>query len=413
MLKAFASYAYSDLSLHIENLDNLSVKDFLGIRSDNYYTNINYGDLVGDDLTIFTGASFSYDKDKFNLNSDIVKQDEQLSQVKITITKQAFGSSFITFGSEIQDLVYKSSFNELAARLDELTAAGFLETDIYFTNDFAAKIGMRGEHSKSLESFNLAPRISLAYRLGAYDQLNFAFGKFYQTPDKDLLIQSKDFTFEDATHYIFNYQYIGTHRTFRIELYYKDYNNLAKGTLYNNSYINLPDVPFGSYGKGYAKGADIFWRDQETISLTDYWISYSYLDTKRDFLNYKELARPTFSTPHTFSVVIKHWVPQITTSFGLTYTFATGRPYFNPNNQEFLRDKTKNYNNLSLNASYLTTVFNSFTVIFFSVDNLIGFRNVFGYRYSTDGTVSRPVLPPALRTVFLGIFISVGQASPF
>ena len=147
--------------------------------------------------------------------------------------------------------------------------------------------------------------------------------------------------------------------------------------------------------------------------MTDYWLSYSYLDTKRDFINFPGLATPTFATPHTFSAVIKHWVPAITTSFGLTYTFATGRPYYNPNNPEYFGDKTKSFNNLSINFSYLTQVFNNFTVIFFSVDNLIGFENIYGYNYSTDGTVRRPVLPTATRAFFLGMFISVGQSSPY
>jgi len=165
--------------------------------------------------------------------------------------------------------------------------------------------------------------------------------------------------------------------------------------------------------KAYEKWNGISVYRPKTLDLTDYWISYSYLDTKRDFVNYPSLATPTFATPHTFSVVVKHWIPAITTSLGITYTFATGRPYYNPNNPEFLGDKAKNYNNLSLNASYLTTIFDNFTVIFFSIDNIIGFENIFGYNYSADGTVRRPVLPTADRAVFLGMFISVGQASPF
>jgi hypothetical protein len=412
MLKAFASFSYSDLSLFTENLDDPTAKDFFGLRADNYYTNLSYREIFGDDWTFFAGASFSLDKDTFELNSDLVNQDERLSQGKISVTKQVFNSSFITFGGEVQNMIYKNSFNELSARLDEVYLAGFLETDIFFTNDFAARIGLRGEHSKAIGKYNLAPRVSLAYRLGTYDQLNFAYGKFYQTPFKDFLIQTTNFNYENASHYIFNYQYINDTRTFRIEVYYKDYDNLVKGNLYTPPFIE-PIVPFSNDGSGYAKGIDIFWRDRETFDMTDYWLSYSYLNTKRDFINFPGLATPTFATPHTFSAVVKHWVPAITTSFGITYTFATGRPYYNPNNPEYLGDKTKNYNNLSLNFSYLTTIYNNFTVIFFSVDNLIGFENIYGYNYSTNGAVRRPILPPATRAYFLGMFINIGQASPF
>jgi len=412
MLKAFASFSYSDLSLFTENLDDPSAKHYFGLRSDNYYSNLSYREILGDDWALFAGASFSLDKDWIDLNSDKVKQDEILNQARVSVTKQVFNSSFITFGGEVQNMIYKNAFNELSARIDEVYLAGFLEADIFFTNDLAARVGMRGEHSKLLGKYNLAPRISLAYRLGTFDQLNFAYGKFYQTPFKDFLIQTTNFNYENASHYIFNYQHISEERTFRIEVYYKDYDNLAKGNLFTPPFI-LPVVPLSNDGSGFAKGVDIFWRDRETFDMTDYWLSYSYLDTKRDFINFPRLATPTFATPHTFSAVIKHWVPAITTSFGLTYTFATGRPYYNPNNPEYLGDRAKNYNNLSLNASFLTTIFDNFTVIFFSVDNLIGFKNIYGYNYSTDGTIRRPILPTATRAFFLGMFISVGQASPF
>jgi hypothetical protein len=412
MLKAFASYSYSDLSLFIENLDEPLTKDYFGLRADNYYSNLSYREILEDDWALFAGASFSLDKDWIDINTDKVKQDEILNQARVSVTKQVFNSSFITFGGEVQNMIYKNVFNDFSARLDEVYLAGFLETDIFFTNDLAARVGIRGEHSKVLDKYNLAPRISLAYRLGAFDQLNFAYGKFYQTPFKDFLIQTTDFNYENASHYIFNYQHIDNDRTFRIEVYYKDYDNLVKGNLFTDPFI-LPTVPFSNDGSGYAGGVDVFWRDRVTFDMTDYWLSYSYLDTKRDFINFPGLATPTFATPHTFSAVIKRWISAITTSFGLTYTFATGRPYYNPNNPEYLGDKTKNFNNLSINFSYLTTIFNNFTVIFFSVDNLIGFKNIYGYNYSTDGTVRRPVLPPATRAFFLGMFISIGQASPF
>ena len=423
MFKAFASYQYSDLSLYTKNLDNLSMKNYTRLRSDNYYLNLSHKDIVGDDWTIFTGASFSLDKDMIDLNSDNVDQNENLNQGRVTITKQVLSNSFLTFGGEFQNLVYKSSFNEFESRLDENFFAGYLESDIYFTNDIAARIGVRGEHSKTIDKFNVAPRISLAYRLGTYDQLNFAYGRFYQTPYKDFLVQpktsgfsNKDFKFENATHYILNYQYLGTNRTFRVEIYYKDYNNLTKGNLYTYPYSNLQDVPYSNNGGGYAKGIDVFWRDNETLPLTDYWISYSYLDTKRDFANYPGLANPTFATPHTFSVVLKHWVPQITTYFGLTYSFATGRPYYNPtkpDNPDFLSDKTKSYNNLSFSFSYLTSVFNNFTVVFFSIDNIIGFNNIYGYNYSTNGAIREAILPSTKRSVFLGMFISLGESNPY
>ena len=36
------------------------------------------------------------------------------------------------------------------------------------------------------EKVILQPRISVAYKLGKFDQLNVAYGDYYQTPDKKL-----------------------------------------------------------------------------------------------------------------------------------------------------------------------------------------------------------------------------------
>jgi hypothetical protein len=413
LLKAYTSFSYGDLSLRFPNLDSLSQKDFFYQKSSNFFVNTNYRDILWNDWTLFAGYSVGVDNEDDEINTNLANKDDIFHTGKFTVTKNLFSNSFITFGGEIQNLDHTSSFNELKGNFKETYLAGYAETDIFFTNDFAGRIGVRAENSKLIDKTNLAPRLSFAYRLGTYDQLNFAYGKFYQTPDPDFLLYSKNFDFENADHYILNYQYLGTDRTFRIEVYYKNYNSLTKGTIQSYPFYNVPVVPFSNDGKGYAKGIDIFWRDKETFNYTDYWISYSYLDTKREYRSYPSLATPTFSAPHTFSIVAKRWIPEIASMIGLTYTFATGRPYFNPNNPEFLGDRAKNYQNLSLNASILTNLFNSFTIIFFSVDNLLGYENVYGYNFSIDGTRSAPILPPVLRSVFIGMFISLGETNPY
>ena len=227
------------------------------------------------------------------------------------------------------------------------------------------------------------------------------------------MLYSNDFNYENADHYILNYQYLGDRRTFRIEFYYKDYNNLAKGTVTTYPFIDLPPVAYSNNGKGFAKGIDIFWRDSKTFQFTDYWISYSYLDTKRGYRNFPVMTSPSFASPHTFSFVFKRWFESITSYVSLTYSLAAGRPYFNPNNPEFLGDRTPAYHNLSANLSYIINLFNNFTVVFFSIDNVLGINNVFGYRYAKDGKNSEPILTPALRSIFLGMFISLGQKNPY
>jgi hypothetical protein len=66
----------------------------------------------------------------------------------------------------------------------------------------------------------------------------------------------------------------------RLETYYKKYQDLIKTTtdFYRPIAVN-------NNGSGYAKGVELFWRDKKSLKNIDYWVSYSYLDSKRDYLN--------------------------------------------------------------------------------------------------------------------------------
>ena len=196
--------------------------------------------------------------------------------------------------------------------------SGFAETDIYITNDIAAKIGVRTEHSQLLNKWNVAPRISLAYKFHDNSQFSLAYGIFYENPERKYLPSINQLHFAQATHYIAQYQKISNERTFRTEIFYKKYKDLFKTGL--NNYGTFTAI--NNDGFGDAKGIEFFWRDKKTIKNVDYWISYSYLDTKRDFLNYPFAIEPSFATKHTASLVVKKFVTNIKTQFNASYTLC-------------------------------------------------------------------------------------------
>jgi vitamin B12 transporter len=95
-------------------------------------------------------------------------------------------------------------------------------------------------------------------------------------------------------------------------------------------------------------------------SIIDYWVSYSYLDTKRNFLNYPSGITPNFAAKHTASLVLKTFVLPWKTGFNASYTYASGRPYYRIayNNQQSKYEftdagTTKSYNNLGFSVNYL------------------------------------------------------------
>jgi hypothetical protein len=214
--------------------------------------------------------------------------------------------------------------------------------------------------------------------------------------------------FEKATHYILSYQFGNvSERLFRAEAYYKSYTNLVT---WQYGEYGLP-VNLKNDGSGYAGGIDIFWRDQKSIKGFDYWVTYSYVDTKRKYQNYPVKATPYFISDHTFSVVGKYWLSKINTQVGMSYTAASGRPYNNPNASVFNGERTEMYSDLSLNFSHVFYIGNQYSVLYCSVNNVLGHDNVLSYRPSgiADAQGNYDLIPvkrDLKRMVFVGLFLN-------
>ena len=205
-------------------------------------------------------------------------------------------------------------------------------------------------------------------------------------------------------HYILNYQISKEGFIFRTELFHKQYNHLVR-TL----------GAWDNQGDGYARGVELFFRDRKTFRWGDYWLSYSYLDTRRQFRWYPSSAMPLFAASHNASVVYKYYFSKPQISANLSYTFQTGRPYYNPNSEIFLADRTPEYHNLSMQIAKLASIRGHFTIFVLSVTNVLGSKQVFNYRF-TPIPDSNPIayhqqeiLPIAPRFVFLGCFINIGD----
>lgn len=330
-----------------------------------------------------------------------MSENEGLTQGKIIITNSSLPKTTFNIGTEIQvkNAVGKEGIS--IGRIKDVYSASFLEGNWTITSKLGTRIGFRYEYSDLLHKNNLAPRVSLAYRTGKNSQVSFAYGKFYQTPENEFSYYSRDLTFENASHYIANYQLMKDKRIFRIELYDKEYRGLIK---------NIPgqDKAYNNLGSGNARGVDIFWRDEKTIPNADYWISYSFLDTKREYHDFPIAAAPDFTSKHNLSVVYKHWLKRINSMVGFTYSYSSGRPYFNPQrpDNEFNKDRTNTYNNLSVNISKMTKVLGRSSVVYASLENILGEDHIFGYHYLPDNSGRIPIRPSSVRSFFIGFFIS-------
>lgn len=426
MVKYYTTFSYGMLGLRRPDIDSLNLKDAFALTNHNWYNNLSWKENLGNGWKMNLGLSYSANKDDINQqiedrknikqsfpekpwleNKNFVLGNKQdLSQARAVFEKKLIGISSIRFGSEYWYAYNKTRYNGYDTLLNDNFQAAFVEGDIHLTNSLAAQIGGRFEYSSVIEKANFAPRISFAYRTGIGAQTSFAYGIFYQKPENQQLMRSTGLGYTKATHYILNYQKTITDRIFRIEAFYKKYEDLVK----THPFIN-------NSGEGYAKGIELFLRDKKSVKNLDYWISYSYLDSKRDYLNYPGELQPNFAARHTASVVMKRFVMKWKTGFNFTYSYATGRPYYNfmLNNGKYEiadRGTTKDYNNLGFSMNYVPSLGKTNTKLFWvlvaSVTNVLGNNQVYGYNYSYNGLYRHAVTPPAKRFYFIGAFFSFG-----
>jgi len=415
MLKLYGAYSYSDFDVLQDNI-NFNDGFRIGLNNRNLYFNASYKNKFSNNWRYITSASFTNDHTNTKIIKDNLNSNENSLHLKAKLKKRFSSRARLSFGAEYFNTNYDESYapvdnSKFKYGFNNSILATFIETDIFFSKNLAAKVGIRAENSSVLNEFTLSPRASVSYKSGKNNQFSFAYGQFYQNPKNDYLKFSQDFDSENTSHLIANFQSVKQGQIFRIEAYHKVYNSLVKYTDLQPNFTSN----FNNNGDGFAKGFDIFWRQNGKIKNTDYWISYSYLDTERAYRNYPTAARPSFASKHNVSIVTKHWIKDWKSQIGFSYQFASGRNYTNPNEPGFLNNETKNFNNLSFNWAYLI---DPQKILYFSVNNILGTKNVFGYDYkntpNTNGNFDRQaIIPNADSFFFVGFFwtISVDKKS--
>lgn len=397
MFKTYLQYQDGDMAINLDNLDDPENKNFFTNRNKDLYWNSSYRGILKEKWSLYTAFSINHNNENVNFNSDQFGETTNFIQAKITLGRDLASGIYLKTGAEVYYQAEEYRYNEFKNNLEGALGSAFAELNIKISNKLALRAGGRAEYAELVSAYNFTPRLSLAFKTGNKSQIAFAYGKFFQNPESEFLLENRRLDFESSTHYILNYQWLTDDYTFRIEAYQKNYDQLIKEDDFGN---------LNNQGDGFSRGIDIFWRDKKLIKGLDYWITYTFIDAERDYRNFPMAATPTFITDHTLNIIGRYSLSSIPLRFGIGYTFASGRPYDDPNDEAFLDKRTKAYHNLNLNASYLTSIFGNFTVIYLSLKNPIGFDQVFGYRYSTDGTISSPVQPTTRRSLFAGLFIS-------
>ncbi|KNB62197.1 TonB-dependent receptor [Chryseobacterium sp. Hurlbut01] len=426
-LKYYGMFDTNRIGIRTESLEPEYDFSLVKLKGKSTYHNLSFKQKFGKYL-LNAGTSYSYNQSdlKFSTEKNDVQSNE--SQVlndgnyinfKAVVDRKINKISALRGGFELNYAQETLNVGEVNKNYRDLISSAFMETDLGFSNHLSAKIGVRAENSSYLNKTNIAPRFALAYRLAKDWTTSFAYGLFFQNPESRYINSSANLDFQKSQHYIFQIQRATDGRSLRFEAFYKKYDELIKTQSINpNSNQNQQiQTAFNNNGNGFAKGVELFWRDKKTFENIDYWISYSFLDSKRDFLNYPFSLKPNFASEHTISAVAKRFIPKWKTGVNLSYTYAKGRPFYDivtQNNINIIRTegKLKDYNALNLSFNYLPNLgkkdAKAFTILVLSISNLLGTKNVYGYNFSQNGNRSSAVVPPVNTFVFVGMFISFG-----
>ena len=422
-IKYYGSYDTSSMKLSSPNLDDETSSDKINQNGKNTFHSLSYREKFGR-YTLNLGSSYTYNQNILHFsnidqngispfNNDIDSKGNYFN-AKALIERKLFKISAIRAGIELnttKEETWVSIAQKKYEFRDDITSL-FAETDLGISNDLSLKIGARAENSSSINRWNFSPRFAMAYRISKEWTSSLAYGTFFQNPESRFFTENYQPNYQRADHYIFQVQRAADGRSLRLETYYKKYQDLIKTT----TDFYRP-IAMNNNGSGYAKGVELFWRDKKSLKNIDYWVSYSYLDSKRDYLNYTESLFPNFAAKHTLSFVAKKFVTNWKTGFNISYNYNSGRPYYNfvtENGNTILKNQgfVKDYQAVNFSLNYLPNLgkkdARAFTVLVLSINNVLGTKNEFGYNFSSNGLKSRAIVPPTNTFVFIGAFISFG-----
>ena len=409
MFKFYSNMDKATFTLKQDDLNEVGSSFDYRLDNRNVFVNSSWKGMLTERLGMHAAASYTDNTD------DIAYQQTSVdNSLKAFYLKDAFTYVFNdrfrlkTGGewfSEKRERQVDVADGHSAGQLTKNTFAAFAEAQLYTSNRFVSRIGIRTEYDDLREDWNVAPRLSSAYKISDNTQVSGAWGWFYQSADDNYLMQSAGLKPERADHYTLTFLSSVNKRTLRAELYNKDYRDLVKYTVADNGDY----TGFSNTGSGYARGVDLFWRDKQTVKGGDYWISYSFIDTKRDYRDYPYRSRPGFASKHNLSVVYKHWLASMRSLVGVNFNYSSPRVYNNPNTSVFNGEKMRAYRSLDISWSFL---YRQNIILYGAVTNLPGFKNEYGRNYaelpdSAGFYNSSAIQPSSTRFFVLACFITL------
>lgn len=403
IIKGFVQASHSDMTLWQAQPGVEGRGRRIGVDNNFGFSNVSYKKPINKRWLADGGVSLSINQDRYTVDTAAYSNDHNLVHVKQKFTNYISSAFKIKAGLETIYRDYSQRDEHLNADVGftEWRSAAFAEGEWYASALFTLRAGLRGVYTDLNDNYELEPRLAAAIQVYDKGSVSLATGTFSQAQGNDTRIWNNAIAPSKSGHLQLSFQHSDDTRTFRAEGYLKTYQDLL---------ITTGDVTEAA-GKGHANGFDIFYRDRKTLKNTDFWITYSFVDSKRQYNDFQTQVQPGFAPRHNLSVVAKYWIADWKSQVGGSWTLNSGYTYDNPNRIGEMESTSPNYASLSLNWSYL---YRQNLIFHFAVNNVTGRDNIFGYSYADtpDKTGVYADLAQgqaATRFVFFGVFWTISS----
>jgi len=410
VFKTFIGYNRTTFIQQLTSLENQTVRN-MGMKDDNFYLNSTFQKTTESGYKIFAGAAFSFKNQHIDdavMPADSYRDREWEVHLKTKATKRFTDFLRINVGLENlfrhDETAYAFSSTVHSDSINHSISALFATAILNINPNLYAELSDRVEYTSINHLWNSNPRLALTYNLSGV-HFSEIVGKYTQLPGNKYLLLNKNLLAEECTQYVSGMYYEKKDKVYRIEAYYKKYNDLA---------LQEPAV-LNSDGYGYSKGVDVFFNDRALFKNFEYMLAYSFCLSKRKYQDYTELSTPQYASTHNATVSIKYNIPVVKSILGISNRFASGRPYHDPTKDGIMNATTGFYNSVDMSLTYLAS---KKVIIYASASNLLGRQNVYNYTYTADtampgGYRKTPVIDSSNHFFYIGIFITLSGKTAY
>jgi len=374
----------------------------LSLREGNLYVNSVLRTTIGKGCRFMTGVAYSQidnaidhalrQGDSFRNKREELHLKAELSRV---VSERLKVNAGVEDYGRLSSKDYRMAAQDSAYRLDYHLTGAHLDAQWRVWRHLFLSTSLRTEHLSTNNRWTWMPRATLSYQPNARLRVSASWGRYSQTAEDDWMALGGETMGQSmADHAIVGIVYRRGGQHFRLEPYYKRYRRLPR----------FAEDRWMASGRGYSRGLDLYNEGSYFGGRLVTTAGYSFCDAERDYLDYPEPSAPRYSTRHNLNLTARYYIASCRAFVGFAESYASGRPYHDPNKAGYMNAHAPAYNSVSMNLTFLV---HPKVIVYASMSNLLGRKQIYGYNYSTDGSSRTPVLASSDRFLYIGVFISI------